>query len=211
MKVGILGSGRMGGTLGAIWSRAGHQVTFSYARRKAKLEQLARECAARSGTPAEAVTDADAVLIAVHWMRLEDVLAQAGDLDDKVVITCCVPLDESDENLVVGTTDSGAERLARRLPNARIVAAFNTSPSEALPAVFAAKGTEPAPHLLYYGNDARAKEIARTLIVDAGYAPLDAGPLHSARFVEPFAMVTAELAYAQPGGPKLTYRFERLD
>lgn len=210
MKIGVLGSGLMGGALGTIWAKAGHEVTFSYSRDPAKLDRLAREAGGRAFSPADAVAEADAVLLAVHWSRLDDVLAQAGDLTDRIVVNCCVPLDLQDRDLVVGTTTSGAEELARKLPHAHLVCAFNTSPSEALPGVFAARGSALRPHLLYYGDDEAAKEAARTLIADAGYEPLDAGPLRTGRFAEPFAMVTAELAYAQPGSPKLVYRFDRL-
>ena len=87
MQVGILGSGLMGAKLGTIFARAGHDVVFSYARSDAKLKKLAREAKgkARAGTPAEAAKDADAVLQAVHWLRVSDVLKQAGDLKGKVV------------------------------------------------------------------------------------------------------------------------------
>lgn len=211
MKIGILGSGLMGSKIGTIWSRVGHDVTFSYSRSSLKLERLAREAGAGAGTPEQAVSGADAVLLAVHWSRVDDVLAQAGDLSGKVVINCCVPLDPANRDLVVGTTTSGAEELARRLPEARWVSAFNTSPSEVLFEVFNRRDREESrPQLIYYGDDPSAKRVAATLIRDVGYEPLDTGPLRSARFVEPFAMVTAELAYAQPGGPELIYRFERL-
>ena len=82
MKVGILGSGLMGGKLGTIFARAGHEVVFSYARHHEKLERLAREAreSARAGTPKEAAENADALLLAVHWSRFDDVLQQAGDL-----------------------------------------------------------------------------------------------------------------------------------
>ncbi|MCR4524209.1 NADPH-dependent F420 reductase [Bosea sp. 47.2.35] len=210
MRVGILGSGLMGGKLGTIWAKAGHEVTFSYARVAGKLERLARECGGQAGTVAEAVHRADALLLAVHWSRIDDVLEQAGDLAGKVVLNCCVPLDTRNRDLVVGVTTSGAEDVARRRPHARWVAAFNTSPSEALFDVFARNGKEPRPHLLHYGDDVEAKKVVAALIEDVGYAPLDAGPLRTGRFAEPFAMVTAELAYAQAGGPKLIYRFDRL-
>lgn len=89
MKIGILGSGLMGGKLGILFTRAGHDVVFSYARSEQKLRRLAREAKgnARAGTPAEAVSDADAVLLAVHWLRMDDVLNQA-DLSGKVVVNC---------------------------------------------------------------------------------------------------------------------------
>src|SRR2546422_8764241 len=82
MRVGILGSGLMGGKLGTLFARAGHDVVFSYARSEQKLKKLAREAQgnARAGTPGEAAREADALLLAVHWSRVDDVLHQAGDL-----------------------------------------------------------------------------------------------------------------------------------
>src|SRR5712671_3535721 len=96
MRIGILGSGLMGGKLGTIFARAGHEVVFSYARSEKKLEKLAREARgkARGGTPREAAQNADAVLLAVHWLRFDDVLKQAGDLSGKVVLTCSLPMNE---------------------------------------------------------------------------------------------------------------------
>ncbi|MCW2308904.1 putative dinucleotide-binding enzyme [Rhodobium gokarnense] len=210
MKIGILGSGLMGAKLGRLWAACGHDVTFAYSRSPAKLERLARDCDAAHGTVAEAVADADALLLAVHWSRIDDVLHQAGDLAGTVVLNCCVPLDDSNTDIVVGMTTSGAEQLARKRPKARWVSCFNTSPSESFAGVFARKAEEPRPHLLVYGDDAGAKKIAGELVLDIGFEPLEAGGLRTARFVEPFAMVTAELAYGQPGGPALTYRFDKL-
>jgi len=210
MKIAILGSGRMGGALGTIWAKAGHSVTFAYSRSSRKLEDLAKATNGRAESPADAAKEADAVLIAVHWSRIDDVLGKAGSLDGKVVVNCCIPLDEEDRDLVLGTTTSGAEELGRRLPEARLVCAFNTCPSEALSAVFAKRDSSPRPQLLYYGDDPAAKEVARQLIEDTGYEPLEAGALRTARFVEPFAMVTAELAYGGSGGAELVYRFDRL-
>ena len=82
MRVGILGSGLMGGKLGTLFARAGHEVVFSYARSKEKLNRLARDAgrSARANTPKEAAQGADAVLLAVHWSRIDDVLNQTGDL-----------------------------------------------------------------------------------------------------------------------------------
>ena len=116
MRVGILGSGLMGGKLGTIFARAGHEVIFSYARGKGKLEKLARDAQgnARTGTPGEAVKEADAVLLAVHWSRIDDVLNQAGDLSGKVIVTCSLPMDAGNTRLVVAHTSSGEEELAKR-------------------------------------------------------------------------------------------------
>ncbi len=75
MRIGLLGSGLMGGKLGTIFARAGHDVVFSYARSQAKPERLARDAGgkARAGSPREAALNADALLLAVHWSRVDDV------------------------------------------------------------------------------------------------------------------------------------------
>ncbi len=130
MRVGILGSGLMGGKLGTIFARAGHEVVFTYARSNEKLKKLAREAhgSARAGTPSEAAQEADALLLAVHWSRIEDVLNQTGDLSGKVVVTCSLPMNDDNTDLVVAHISSGAEELARMIPKARVVSAFNTVP-----------------------------------------------------------------------------------
>ncbi len=210
MRIGILGSGLMGGKLGTLFSRAGHEVVFSYARSEQKLKRLAREAQgnARSGTPREAAQDA--VLLAVHWSRMDDVLNQAGDLSGKVIVTCSLPMNDDNTDLALAHTSSGAEELAKMIPNARVVAAFNTVPSEVLFGVYDAKRKARRPSLVYCGDDERGKGVAAALIRDVGFDPVDAGPLRIARYIEPFALLVGQLAYGGKGGPELAYRFERL-
>ncbi len=212
MRVGILGSGLMGGKLGTIWARAGHEVVFSYARSEQKLKRLAREAKgnARAGTPGEAAREADALLLAVHWSRLDDVLKQAGDVSGKVIVSCSLPMNADDTELVVAHTSSGAEELAKRVPKARVVSAFNTVPSEVLFGVYDAKRKASRPSLLYCGDDERGKAVAVELIRDVGFDPVDAGPLRIARYTEPFTLLIAQLAYEGDEGPELAYRFERF-
>src|SRR2546427_13007816 len=78
MRVGILGSGLMGGKLGTLFAGAGHEVVFSYARSQDKLTGLTRSARhhTRAGTPREAAQDADAIMVAVHWSRIDDVLSR---------------------------------------------------------------------------------------------------------------------------------------
>lgn len=210
MRIGILGSGLMGGKLGTIWARAGHEVVFSYARDKAKLEKLARDAKgkARAGTPGEAARDADVLLLAVHWSRVDDVLKQAGDVSGKVIVTCSLPMNADDTDLVIAHTSSGAEALAKKVPKARVVAAFGTVPSEVLFGVFEARRKASKPSLVYCGDDASGKKIAGQLIRDVGFEPVDAGPLRIARYTEPFTLLIARLAYEGDEGPELAYRFE---
>ena len=212
MRIGILGSGLMGGKLGTIFARAGHEVVFSYARSEQKLKRLARGAKgkARAGTPAEAARDADTLLLAVHWSRVEDVLKQAGDLAGKVIVSCSLPMSVDDTELVVAHTSSGAEVLAKKIRRARVVSAFGTVPSEVLFGVFAARRKSKRPSLVYCGDDRRAKEVAAELIRDVGFEPLDAGPLRIARYTEPFTLLIARLAYEGDRGPEMAYRFEWL-
>jgi len=212
MRIGILGSGLMGGKLGTLFARSGHEVTFSYARSEQKLKRLAREAAgnARAGTPAEAARSADALLLAVHWSRVDDVLKEAGDVSGKVIVSCSLPMNATDTALVIAHTSSGAEALARKRRRARIVAAFGTVPSEVLFAVFERRRQANRPSLLYCGDDQRAKRVAARLIRDVGFDPVDAGSLSSARYLEPFTLLVARLAYETKRGPGLAYRFERF-
>jgi len=192
MRVGILGSGLMGGKLGTLFARAGHEVVFSYARRHEKLKALVRDARgnARAGTPREAAQEADALLLAVHWSRMDDVLSQTGYLSGKVTVSCSLPMNAHYTELVVAHTSSGAEVLANKVPKAR------------------RKATRPS--LVYCGDNASSKGIASELIRDAGFDPVDAGPLRIARYTEPFELLVAQFAYGGKGGPELAYRFERL-
>jgi predicted dinucleotide-binding enzyme len=212
MRVGILGSGLMGGKLGTLFARAGHEVVFSYARSRKKLERLARDAGgkARAGTPRDAAEEADALLLAVHWSRIDDVLNQTGDLSSKVIVSCSLPMNADNTGLVVAHTSSGAEELARKFPEARVVSAFGTVPSEVLFAVFEARDNSTRPSLIYCGDETGAKIVAETLIRDVGFDPVDAGPLRIARYAEPFALLVGQLAYAGKGGPELAYRFEQF-
>ena len=115
-----------------------------------------------------------------------------------------------DTELVVAHTSSGAEALARKAPRARVVSAFGTVPSEVLFGVFAARRRKTRPTLIYCGDDPDANGVAAELIRDAGFEPMDAGPLRIARCSEPFTLLVARLAYEGDGGPALAYRFERF-
>jgi 8-hydroxy-5-deazaflavin:NADPH oxidoreductase len=212
MRIGILGSGLMGGKFGTLFARTGHEVTFSYARSKKKLDRLAEKAGknARAGSPADAAKGASVLLLAVPWSRVDDVLEQAGSLARKTVISCSLPMTDDDSELAIAHTWSGAEALADKIPKAHVVSAFSTAPSEVLFDVFAARRRKPRPTLVYCGNNARAKRKAASLISDVGFDPLDMGKLESARTIEPFSLLLAHIAYEGKGGPEVSYRIQRL-
>jgi len=215
MNIAILGSGLMGSRLGLLLAEAGHTVTFSYSRNKKKLQQLA-ERAGENGswaTPAEAVASAEVVLLAVHWSRVHEVLLQAGSLAGRIVISCVVPLDVTDSHLAVGHNDSGAQQIAKLLPESQLVAAFQTTPSEILETVFRSRGKDASlkPSVLFCSNAREASRIAAMLIKDTGFNPVNVGSLKNARYTEPFAMLTVQLAWFRNDGPMLTYQFRLND
>ena len=202
MRIGILGSGLMGGKLGTIFARAGHEVVFSYSHTKGKLEKLARDAGAhaRAGTPAEAAKDADALLLAVHWSRVDDILNKAGDLSGKVIVTCSLPMNENDTSLVIANTSSGSEELAKKVPKAHIVSAFNTVPSEVLFAVFERAGRKGGagsgirPSVSTAGQCAREESPPTDHRV--GFEPIDAVPSES-RATRAVHVLVGQLAYEE--------------
>jgi predicted dinucleotide-binding enzyme len=83
-------------------------------------------------------------------------------------------------------------------------------PSEVLFDVYEARRKAERPSLVYCGDEQRGKELAAGLIREAGFDPVDAGPLRIARYTEPFALLVGQLAYEGEGGPELAYRFRRF-
>ncbi|MDB5059518.1 MAG: oxidoreductase [Chloroflexi bacterium] len=136
-------------------------------------------------------------------------MQQAGDVSGKVIVSCSLPMNADDTELVVAHTSSGAEELAKRVPGATVISAFNAIPSEVLFAVFEARGSATRPSMVYCCDTHAGKQLAARLIRDVGFDPVDAGPLRIARYTEPFGLLVAQLAYEGEGGPELAYRFER--
>ena len=129
----------------------------------------------------------------------------------RVTSRCSMPMNSSDTGLVIAHRSSGAEALAKKTKRARVVSAFGTVPSEVLFDVFDAKRkTRRRPSLLYCGNNDDAKNVVAQLIHDVGFEPVDAGPLRIARYLEPFTLAIAQLAYEGDSGPEIAYRIERF-
>jgi 8-hydroxy-5-deazaflavin:NADPH oxidoreductase len=212
MQIGILGSGLMGGKLGTIFARAGHKVVFSYSRDSKKLDKLAKRAGknACAGSPLEAASGADAVLLAVHWSRVDDVLNQAGSLAGKTVITCSLPMSMDDSHLVLGHSTSGAEQLSVKVRKAHVVSAFSTAPSELFFPLVNRRKTKSPPNLVYCGDNASAKKKTASLIRCVGFKPIDVGKLSIARYLEPFALLMAEIAYNGSGTAALGYELKRV-
>lgn len=165
MKIASIGSGNMGGTLGKRWAAQGHQVMFaSRDPQSEKMRALLQEAGAnaQAGTVEEAAAFGDVIVLAVMPDDVEQVLAQAGDLGDKIVINCTNRFDGK-------SADAEVVRLAR---NARVVRAFHTLPWEVL--ANPQYGPTNATAFLS-GEDSGAKEVVAGLARDIGLDPVDVG------------------------------------
>lgn len=199
-KIGIIGAGNVGGTLGRVWASRGHDVLFGV-RDPGSAEPLGR-----MGTIAEAFAHGDILALATPWGATHDVLASAGDLSGKILFDCTNPLLPGLAGLEYGNTISGAEKVAEWAPGARVVKVFNTTGFNVM-ADPSFPGGPPA--MLYCGDDAEAKAAAHQLAEEAGFEALDAGPLAQARLLEPYALLWITLAMKYGYGREIAFRLLR--
>lgn len=182
MKIGVIGSGRIGGTLGSLWVEAGHEVLFS-SRHPEELKELADRLGprARAGTPREADLFGEVVLISVPYHAVPQIGRDfANELAGKVVLETGNPYPARDGEMAVkararGTGVSSAEFL----PGVRLVRAFNTIPYYDLRSEAHRSGDRVAVPLA--GDDSQALVIASQLVRDAGFEPVVVGLLARAK------------------------------
>jgi predicted dinucleotide-binding enzyme len=181
-RIGIIGSGAMGGAVGIRWAQAGHEVLFS-SRNPQDLVELvgAAGSRARSGYPQEAAEFGDVVLIAVPYGALPQIgRDHASLMQGKIVIDCGNPRADrdgpmADEAISKGTGVASAEYL----PGVRLVRAFN-----AMSAVQVEREAHRAGEKIgvpIAADDAEATQVVSELVVDAGFDPVVVGPLARAR------------------------------
>jgi predicted dinucleotide-binding enzyme len=182
LKIGIIGAGRIGGTLAELWARAGHEVLVS-SRHPAELEGLARSLGgkARAGTPREAAAFGDVVLISVPYGALPQIGRDLRkELEGKAVLDTGNPYPERDGEMAVEARRKGTGvASAEFLPGVRLVRAFNAISWVNLRSKAHRPGAAVAIPLA--GDDASALDVARRLVKDAGFEPVVVGPLAKAR------------------------------
>lgn len=209
MNIGIIGSGNIGSGLGKIWVQKGHKVMFSFSRNQEKLKTLAAAGQNSSaGSPAEAVRHSDVLLLSVRWENVAEALTAAGPLQDKIVIDCTNPLTPDLSELAVGHATSAAEEIAKMAPGAKVVKAFNTVFADIYHSESRLFGSRMAT-MFYCGNDDGAKTTVAKLIMETGFQPIDSGPLKSARYLEPLAMLMIQLGYGQGMGTNIALNLTR--
>ena len=191
-KIGIVGSGNVGGALGGVWAKAGHQVMFSsrnIEHDRALAAQLGPN--ARAGTPREAAAFGEVLMVSVPYRALPELgKALAELLKGKVVIDTCNPFVSRDGEIATWARQKGAGLAsAELLPGARIVRAFNAIGAARMGAAHERPGRIGMP---IAGDDAQAVALASRLIRDIGYEPVLIGGLAMGKHLMPGTPLAGE-------------------
>lgn len=189
MKIAVIGSGNVGGTLARAWVRAGHEVVSGVASGRPGTDIPS----VKTSTVAESVVGADAVVLSVPWSAVSEVLGVVEDWSGKIIIDCTNPIGPGFE-LAVGFNTSGAEKIASLATGSAVVKAFNTTGFDNMQNP--QYGGKPLT-MLFCTDDPAAQSIAEQLIRDVGFEPVFAGPLKRARYLEPLAMLWITMSQRQ--------------
>lgn len=192
MRIGIIGSGNVGGNLGRVWAGAGHEVMFS-SRNIDHDKTLATEVGnkARAGTPRDAATFGDVIVLAVPYGALPDLGKTLADvLKGKIVIDTCNPFPQRDGEIATQAREKGAGLMsASLLPGARIVRAFNAVGAARMGAVHQTPGKVGMP---IAGDDKDAIKVASRLIREIGFEPVLIGGLDKGKHLMPGTPLAGE-------------------
>ncbi|HVT11401.1 MAG TPA: NADPH-dependent F420 reductase [Fimbriimonadaceae bacterium] len=202
MKIGIIGAGNVGRTLGSRWLEAGHSIRYGV--RDAGSGKYADLFGPDVfwGSPLEAAEYSEVVVLATPWQVTLDVVRDIG-VAGKIVLDCVNAINTDFTGLELKRTDSVSERIATVAPEARVVKIFNTVGYN----IMANPDFDGQPAtMLYCGDDVEAKATASRLAADIGFDPVDAGPLVQARYLEAFAWLWISMALKEGHGRDMAFR-----
>ncbi len=181
-KIGVIGSGHIGGTIGGLWVKSGHQVLFS-SRHPEQLKDLVNGLGslASAGSVAQAIAFGDVIFVAVPYGALPQIgRDNAAALKGKIVLDACNAVAARDGAIADEAERDGVGVTSQKyLPGTRLVRAFNTMSYM----IFAREANRPDPKLAIpiAGDDPEAVKVARTLVQDAGFDPVVVGNLADSR------------------------------
>jgi len=191
LKIGIVGSGHVGGALGGVWAKAGNEVMFS-SRNLDNDKKLAAEvgAGARAGTPQEAAAFGQVILFAVPYSAFPELVKSLGDsLKGKVVINASNPFPARDGEIANQARSEGAGVFdAHLLPGAYVARAFNAVPA----ARMASAHEDPGKIGLPVAGDKKAIETASRLIREAGFEPVVVGGVEMGKYLMPGTPLSGE-------------------
>jgi len=204
MRLGIIGAGHVGGSLGRLWEAQGHDVRFGV--RDPGKEAGGGLPNSRMGTVADVAASGDVIVLAIPWDAIASALEATGPLTGKTVIDCTNPVLPDLSGLAIGTTTSAGEEVAKLLPAAKVVKCFNTlgAANFADPTFNGEKAS-----MFFCGNDASAKRIVAELGNQLGFDMVDTGPLSQSRWLEAMAVLWISMAYKYGGSPRSAFRLLR--
>ncbi len=193
IKIGVIGGGNIGGTIGGLWVKDGHEVMFA-SRHPENLKPLVDELGpkAKAGTPEEAIKFADAVFLAVPYKAYPELSKEIAPLlKGKVVLDAGNATERRDGELYNEAQKDGIGLTsAKYFPGAKLVRAFNAANYK----IFAKEGANGGKDrsggrmaIPIAGDDPQAIKVAEALVRDAGFDPVVVGPLKDA---DKFAMGT---------------------
>ena len=202
MKALVIGAGNMGASFVKQLSAAGHKVRVT-ARNASKAAELAAQYPGVTAVePAGAAQDADVVILATGYADAVPALQSVGSLQDKVVVDITNPLTSDYMGLTVGHATSAAEEIARAVPEAQVVKAFNTLFAQVLGGDADLGGGQTA-SVFYASDSVRARETAKALAESMGFTAVDAGGLKNARYLEPLAGLNIYFGYGAGRGTNI--------
>lgn len=201
MNLLIVGTGNVACALAHRFASTEHSV-FIGSRDAGRGAATGARLGVKGGAATEYTADADVVFIAVPFTALEETLVVLGPLTGKVVIDCTNPLSEDYLTLTLGHTTSAGEQCQSKLPQARVVKAFNAMFADVVQSNTLYGGIKPQVFLA--GDDAAAKDTVAELVRAIDYEPVDSGPIQNARYLEPLAELIIQLAYVQGEGTQIT-------
>ena len=211
MKIAIIGTGNVGTRLGKLLTLANHRVTIG-SRSQQRAEKIAATLGknVRAKEYKHAVKDAEVVVIATPWAENAtlDLISELRELTGKIVVDCTNPLAPDYMSNTLGHTTSSSEEIAKLIPQAKVVKAFNTifadimQPGKQTFGEYRGTG-------FYCGNDTQAKEVVAQLIYDVGFEPVDAGELKNARYLEAMAQLNIQIAYGLGVGTDVAFHYMR--
>jgi 8-hydroxy-5-deazaflavin:NADPH oxidoreductase len=207
MKIGIIGAGDVGGTLGNRWTQRKHEIMFGVRNLQSQNVQklIQGDQNLKFGDIREAVAFGDVIVFAIPWTSVEETIRKAGNLSGKILIDPTNPLTPDLKGLALNDT-SVAEKIANLANTNKVVKAFNTIGTKTLNNLtFDSYRAD----LFMCGDDTRAKRVVEELATDIGFDVVDVGPLVNARMLEHLALLWIELAFRQKLGPNIAFKLLR--
>lgn len=199
MNITILGAGNMGSALTKQLSLAGHSVRVISRDLNKSRDLASRYRGVVAVSSGEGFADSEVVIVATGYEDAVPALRSLGSLAGKVVIDITNPLTKDFTGLSVGHDTSAAEEIAKALPGAEVVKAFNTLFAQVLSDGPSFANAQIAP--AFFASDSeRAKQTAQALIESIGFKAIDAGGLRNARYLEPLAGLNIYFGYGAGHG-----------